>query len=399
MKTSSKRHGVEVADIMRHDIKQYLTQYKMPPAHYKVVADIINCRTSYLGGHVERCDHCQFERISYNSCRNRHCPKCQCLSKERWLKARGAELLPTRYFHAVFTLPHDLNPVILSNKAKMLNMLFKAVSDTLLTFGRNPDNGLSGQLGIIAVLHTWDQKLRDHFHLHCLIPAGALGKDHWTHCRNDFLFPVKALSIVLRKKYMDLFARAYRQNALIFPGKTKKIAALSGYRQLVDRCYLNKWVVDIREPIASPEHVLDYLGRYTHRVAISNNRIVSMENGKVSFTYKDRKAGQTKIECIEAVEFIRRFLLHVLPKRFMKVRHYGFLANRNKKQNVQRCRRLLGLSSQMPPVVDESIQEVMLRLTGTDIYQCTHCKKGKMTVIKKIRKGTGESAYSIVHPP
>jgi hypothetical protein len=395
------RNGIEVADIFREHIGHYRARYKMPPDHLKVAGAILNCRTSYLGGHMERCDQCGAEAIAYNSCRNRHCPKCQCLSKERWLEARKADLLPTRYFHVIFTLPHTLNPVVLCNKAAMLKILFKAVSETLLAFGRNPDNGLGGQLGFIAVLHTWDQRLRDHFHLHCLVPAGALCDDkrHWSHCSGDFLFSVKALSPVFREKYMVYFKAAYGKKELIFPGQTKALSTRKGFKDLVNRCYANQWVVNIRKPVEKPEYVLDYLGRYTHRVAISNNRIVGLDNGYVRFSYKNRETDKTEYENIEAVEFIRRFLLHVLPKRFMRIRHFGFLANRYKKQNVQICRKLLGLFTELSEVFNESIRQVMLRLTGDDITRCRCCNKGTMISIIKIPKGTSPNAFAILHPP
>jgi hypothetical protein len=373
----------------------------MPLSHLKVASAILNCRTAYLGGHIERCDRCQAETIAYNSCRNRHCPKCQCLTKERWLAARRAELLPTQYFHVVFTVDHALNPVILTNKGKMLNTLFKAASQTLLTFGRNPDNGLGGQLGIIAVLHTWDQKLRDHFHLHCLVPAGALcdDKSRWQRCSGEFLFHVQALSIVFREKYLDDVKAAYRKNELIFCGQTQALGSARGFERLLNRCYANQWVVDIRKPVKRPEHVLDYLGRYTHRVAISNNRIVSCDNGKVTFTYKDRKTGQTGKETIDAVEFIRRFLLHVLPQRFMRIRHYGFLSNRNKKANVAICTKLLGQTVPLPETGNESIVQMMLRLTGTDITRCPHCKKGTLVPAGTIPKAKSAGAFAILQPP
>jgi hypothetical protein len=398
---ANSRNRVEVADIFRQYIGAYRARYKMPVSHLKVASAILNCRTAYLGGHIERCDHCQGQTIAYNSCRNRHCPKCQCLTKERWLAARRAELLPTRYFHAVFTVDHALNPVMLTNKGKMLSILFAAASDTLLAFGRNPDNGLGGQLGIVAVLHTWDQKLRDHFHLHCLVPAGAVcdDKTRWQPCNGDFLFDVKALSIVFREKYLDYFKAAYRKKELIFPGQTRALGSAKGFKDLLNRCYANRWVVDIRKPIDKPEYVLDYLGRYTHRVAISNNRILSCDNGKVCFTYKNRDTGQTEQETIDAVEFIRRFLLHVLPKRFMRIRHYGFLSNRNKKRNVQLCRGLLGQSDQLPEAVNESIEQIMLRLTGVDIARCPLCKKGTLIAVARIPKGKGPSVFAILHPP
>jgi hypothetical protein len=285
--------------------------------------------------------------------------------------------------------------------AKMLNILFKAAAETLLAFGRNPDNGLGGQLGIIALLHSWDQKLRDHFHLHCLVPAGALcdEKTRWQPCGGSFLFHVKALSIVFREKYLDYVKGAHKRNELIFPGQTKALGSATGFKDLFNRCYANRWVVDIRKPIDKPEYVLDYLGRYTHRVAISNNRIVSCDNGKVCFTYKNRETGQSEQQSIDAVEFIRRFLLHVLPKRFMRIRHYGFLSNRNKKRNVRICRKLLGQSEQLPEIVDESIDQMMLRLTGVDITRCPHCKKGTLIAVARIPKGKGPSAFAILHPP
>jgi len=366
---SPARQKIEVADIFREHIRDYQRRYNMPPAHLKVVGDILNCRTAFLGGHVERCDECGAERIAYNSCRNRHCPKCQCLNKERWLEARKAELLPVRYFHVVFTLDHALNPVVLTNKRTMLNLLFLAASETLLIFGQNPENGLGGQLGMIAILHTWDQRLLDHFHLHFLVPAGALSADksRWIDCKGNFLFPVRALSPVFREKFMDHFEATYAKNELIFPGLTEPLGTPKGFNGLVNRCYLNNWVVNIREPINKPEYVLDYLGRYTHRVAISNNRILALEEGRVRFTYKNRDTGEIIEECLDAVEFIRRFLLHVLPKGFMRIRHFGFLANRCKKDNVRLCRGFLGRSPDLPEFVKESIQEVMLKLTGTDI--------------------------------
>jgi hypothetical protein len=396
-----QRNGIEVADIFRRHIGDYRKRYRMPAAHLQVVGDILNCRTAYLGGHVERCDNCRTEIISYNSCRNRHCPKCQCLTKERWLQARTAELLPVRYFHVVFTLPHDLNPLVLTNKSLMLNILFRAAADTLLVFGRNPDNGLGGQLGIIAVLHTWNQKLRDHFHLHCLVPAGALCDDkaRWAHCRGDFLFPVKALSPVFRAKYLDEMRTVYAKGKLKFPGKTKMLGSQSGFKALVKGCYTHPWVVNIREPIDKPEYVLDYLGRYTHRVAISNNRIVALKNGYVTFYYKDRAANQKKQLRIDAVEFIRRFLLHVLPKGFMRIRHYGFLANRYKKENLKICRKLLGLDAELPTRVKESIRQVIQRLTGVDITRCPHCKEGTMMPVAQVAKGTGQNSFAILHPP
>lgn len=392
--------GIEVADIFRQHIDDYRSRHKMPRAHLKVVGDILNCRSAYLGGHVERCDQCGAERFAYNSCRNRHCPKCQTLTKERWLEARKAELLPTRYFHIVFTLAHELNPVVLTNKRVVLKILFDAVSETLLAFGANRDNGLGGKLGFIAILHTWDQLLRDHFHLHCLVPAGALteDKDRWIGCGTDFLFPVKALSKVFRGKFMDYLKKAREDNRLIFPGQTKHFGTAGGFKNLANQCYANNWVVYCPKPIDNPEYVLEYLGRYTHRIAISNNRIQTLKDTNVTFSYKNRETGTIERETIEAVEFIRRFLLHVLPKGFMRIRHYGLFANRCKKKNVQKCRELLGLSRELPELVKQSVQEMMLKLTGSDILQCPCCKKGKMVAVAEIPEGSGLNAFALLNP-
>lgn len=312
-----------------------------------------------------------------------------------------AELLPVRYFHVVFTLPHELNPVVLTNKSRMLNILFRAVADTLMAFGRNPDNELGGQLGIIAVLHTWDQKLCDHFHLHCLVPAGALcdNKNRWNHSQKKFLFPVKALSPVFREKYLTRMRTAYAQGELDFPGQTQPLGTRAGFKALIKRCYTHSWVVNARKPINKPEYVFDYLGRYTHRVAISNNRISSLENGHVTFDYKDRDTNHKEQARIDAVEFIRRFLLHVLPKGFIRIRHYGFLANRYKKENLQICRKLLRIDAELPTVVKESIQQLMCRLTGVDITRCPHCKRGTMQLIVQIAKGSGQNSFIVLHPP
>jgi len=395
-----RRPGIEVADIFRRHISDYQQRYNMPPEHYKVVYDLLNCRTAYLGGHVERCDHCGSERHAYNSCRNRHCPKCQTLTKERWLEARKAELLPVPYFHVVFTLPHALNPLMLCNKKVMLRILFKAVAGTLLDFGANPANGLGGKLGFISILHTWDQQLRDHFHLHCLVPGGALShnKSRWIGCKDSYLFPIAALSPVFRGKFMDSMKTAYEDNQLIFPGETKSAGTRSGIKKLFDQCYANNWVVDIRDPIDRPEYVLEYLARYTHRVAISNNRILAFEDGKVSFTVKNRETQSRETVTLEAVEFIRRFLLHVLPKGFMRIRHYGLFANRCKGDNVRRCRQLLGLSTELPQVVKQSVQEMMFTLTGKDILLCPCCRKGTMRPVAEIPEGTGPNAFALLHP-
>ncbi len=387
LKIFDKRPSWEVADIFREYGKDFRRHHSLPLFHLKVMHAIEVCRTSHLGGHMERCDACGYEKPAYNSCRNRHCPKCQALTKSRWLQARKKELLPVGYFHNVFTLPHEINPIALCNQKVVFDILFKAVSETLITFGKNPKNGLGGKLGFIAVLHTWDQTLLDHIHLHCVIPGGALSPDHtqWVPARENFLFSIKALSRTFRGKFLDFLKRAFENGKLIFPGKTADLGTEKGFTRLLRKLRGKDWVVYSKKPFASPEQVLDYLGRYTHRVAISNHRIKNIEQGRVTFTYRDRSEGEALKEMtLKAEEFIRRFLLHVLPNGFVRIRHFGFLANRCKKQNLKRCRKILNVPEKQPGTIEKTWQELMLELTGMDITQCPCCKQGKMQVVGEI---------------
>jgi hypothetical protein len=378
----------EVADIFRQHIDHYRQSYPLRPDQYKIVSALLNCRTAHLGGHVEKCNRCGAERITYHSCRNRHCPKCQQIPREKWTEARTQELLPLDYFHVVFTLPHELNTMILNHKKGMFNILFKAVSQTLLLFGQNK---LGGQLGFIAVLHTWDQKLKAHFHLHCLVAGGAVSKDktRWLTCKNNYLFNQQALSLVFRGKFIDHLTRAAR---------CKKLCFGPGYPRFKNRLYDHKWVVSVREPIKKPEQVLQYLARYTHRTAIANSRITAFDDNRVTFNTKDRKQNKIIPISITAVEFIRRFLLHSLPKRFVRIRHYGFLANRNRKTNLAQIRHLLKLPAQLLKKT-ASLKEMMLKLTGTDITRCPCCKKGRMQLIAEIPMAGGKHPYSFIRPP
>jgi Putative transposase/Transposase zinc-binding domain len=364
----------ELADIFRHYGERYRKTHCLPAAHRKVMRAVEVCRTAALGGHLKQCDTCGFEHPNYNSCRNRHCPKCQSLAKAQWLEKQTSELLPVGYFHLVFTLPHLLNGVILAHKKILLSLLFKAVSETLLEFGRTR---FGGTVGIIAVLHTWDQTLNDHFHLHCLIPSGALSLDQsrWIAARPNFLFPVKALSVVFRGKFLDLLTQAGEKGRM--ETSSERLKALRK----------KNWVVYAKKPFGSPRTVLDYLGRYTHRVALSNERILSAQNGQVTFTYRDRKdKDRLKSMTLDAQEFIHRFLLHVLPDGFMRIRHFGFLANRAKKHALPQCRKLLGLSSALLKLPKKSAQDLLLELTGIDLSRCPRCQKGTMIVIGELPK-------------
>ena len=381
------KNKYEVGDIFRSYGKDYQKANLLSYKKLKVMNHITVCRTAQLGGHIEQCDQCGFERIAYNSCRDRHCPKCQIMVKEKWLNDRKADLLPCNYFHLVFTVPHKLNPIILSNKKIMLNNLFTAVNQTLQAFAKDPQWKVQGQLGFICVLHTWSQKLTDHFHIHCLVAGGALSFDKkcWNPSKNSFLFRAQSLAKEFKKRYLGLFEKAYLNNDLFLPGETAIYKSQKEFKSFIKSLFMMKWITYAKRPFAGPEQVLEYLGRYTHRVAISNNRIKSIDNGQVCFEYKDRTDNNTtKTMMISAHEFIRRFLLHVLPHNFMKIRYFGFLSHRNKKQAVALIRKLIGPNAALPEKLKETVLEMMLRLTGQDILCCPNCKKGKMTIIKKL---------------
>jgi hypothetical protein len=371
---TAKNNRLELAHILHKHIGDYQNQYRLWHQHKKIVTDLLNCRTAQLGGYVERCDSCGTVRITYHSCRNRHCPKCQHMPRERWLQKRKDEILPVKYFHVVFTLPHELNTIILNNKKVMLNGLFAAASKTLLTFG---ENELDGTPGFLAILHSWDQKLNAHFHLHCLVAGGVVTSDakRFIPCTGDYLFNHKALSQVFRAKFIQHMTAACQNKKIRLPAKA--------YKKLKHTLFTKPWVVSVRDPVRQPEHVLDYLARYTHRVAIANSRIQSLKNGRVTFTAKNRNKHRTESVTISAVEFIRRFLLHSLPTGFVRIRHYGFLANRNRRANLKSIRTLLKLPTQQVKK-DTSLDKMMLQLTGTDITTCPCCNKGKMQLLEKI---------------
>jgi Zn ribbon nucleic-acid-binding protein len=369
---------VELADIFRLYADDYRRSHALSYEQLKVMHHIQICRTAALGGHVEQCDQCRFEQIAYNSCRNRHCPKCQTLTKEKWLNERKAELLPCGYFHLVFTLPHALNPIILSNKNTTLNILFAAVNQTLQAFAKDPQWRLEGRLGFISVLHTWSQKLIDHFHLHCLIPAGALSftKDKWIPANEKYLFKITSLAKAFKKCYLKLLVNAYLQDQLIFTQKTAALKSKQAFKQLINSVSKKRFIAYAKRPFAGPQQVLEYLGRYTH----------SIDNRRVTFTYKDRQNDdEIKKMTLDADKFISRFLLHVLPKGFFKIRYFGFLSHTNKKELIPLIRKLIDAHATLPEKIKkESISQMMLRLTGIDISCCPKCKKGKMITIRKL---------------
>lgn len=378
------RGSLEVADIFRVFGPDYREVHssEMPLRHLRVVRAIEVCRTTELGGHIDQCDCCGQQRISYNSCRNRHCPKCQSLEKERWLEERKKDLLPISYFHLVFTLPEGLRPLALRNQKVIYNLLFKASSETLTQLAKHPKY-LGAEIGFIALLHTWSQTLIDHPHLHCLVTAGGLSRDgqRWISSRPGFFIPVKVLSSLFRGKFLDGLKKVYEAGKLKFPGKIEVLKGRPAFKKFLTDLYQQKWVVYCKPPLKRAEQVMEYLGRYTHRVALSNDRLVALDGSQVTFRWRDSVAGnKIKLLTLEAFEFIRRFLLHILPDRFVKIRHYGFLSNRGHKRKFLCCQKLLGALNKEEPVESpkETWEDLLTRITGIDPRVCPFCGKGKM---------------------
>jgi hypothetical protein len=378
------KSSLEVADIFRSFGPAYREAHghEMPIRHLRVMRAIEICRTAELGGHVDQCDHCGALKISYNSCRNRHCPKCQSLEKERWLEARGKDLLPTSYFHLVFTLPEGLRPLALRNQKVVYNLLFKSGSETLIELGKDSKH-LGAEIGFMALLHTWSQSLIDHPHLHYLVTGGGLSLDgkRWISSREDFFIPVKVLSSLFRGKFLDGLKKAYEAGELRFPGQIEELKEAPAFKKFLTDLYHQKWVVYCKPPLKNPQKVMDYLGRYTHRVALSNDRLVKMEGNQVTFRWRDSaENNKIKLLTIEAFEFIRRFLLHVLPDHFVKIRYYGILSHRSRKRKLLWCKKLLGISTDKEPEepTKETWEDLLTRITGIDPRVCPRCGKGKM---------------------
>jgi hypothetical protein len=365
---------LELADIVRVHGDRYRRTHRLAKVQHVALRAIAACRTALLGGHRETCDRCGAVRITYNSCRNRHCPKCQTLTKERWLAARRADLLPIPYFHVVFTLPHTLNALAQGNPRVLYTLLFRAAADTLLTFGRDARH-LGGTIGVTAILHTWGQNLSQHLHLHCLVTGGALAADssRWIAGRSSFLFPVRAMSMVFRAKYLAGLQHAFDVGQLSFVGGTTDLATRHAFTGFLGQLRAVHWIVYAKRPFAGPEQVLSYLGRYTHRVALSNDRLVDHRNGRVWFRWKDyADHDRVKVMTLDVDEFLRRFLTHVVPRGFMRIRHFGLLANRTRGRALTRCRTLL---RQPPPETapSESVTQLVQRLAG-----CPVCGEGRM---------------------
>ena len=386
---------LEVADIFRSYGPAYREAHgnEMPIRHCRAMDAIEMCRTSKLGGHVDECDECGSIRISYNSCRNRHCPKCQCLDKERWLESIKRDVLPIQYFHVVFTNPEELSPLSLRNQKIAYTIHFKAASATLKELSSD-HRYLGANIGYIGILHTWSQTLIHHPHIHFIVPGGGLSLDKkkWISCKKDFFISVEVLSRLFKGKYLYYLKKAYYSGELVFPGAIEELKDKSVFEKLLSTLYAKEWVVDSRPSFKRSESVIDYLGRYTHRVAITNDRIIKLKDDQVTFTYRDRRDNaRTKLMSLDAFEFIRRFLFHVLPDGFMKIRHYGILSNRNRNEKLSICKRLLGvdISENSQDNKKETWENLLYRLTGIDPRVCPFCGKGRMIKRQELQPKRG----------
>ena len=389
------RPRLEVGELFRRHGDAYRQQHagSLSLTQLRVMSAIERCRTAALGGHLEQCDQCGYQRNAYNSCRDRHCPKCQSLARAQWIEDRQAELLHTEYFHVVFTVPEEIAAIAYHNKEVLYDILFRATSETLHTIAADPKH-LGAEIGFFAVLHTWGQNLMFHPHLHCVIPGGGISPDdkRWIPCRLGFFLPVRVLSRLFRRLFLELLEKAFEDGQLKFFSSLQELLDRKAFLRYLAPLRKKEWVVYAKKPFAGPQQVLDYVGRYTHRVAISNNRILNIDNGQVTFRYKDYRHGsQQKTMTLSADEFIRRFLLHVLPDGFHRIRYYGFLGNRYRKEKLEQCRHLLGM---VPPQPDSPTEVAELdyrdryqALTGSSLWECRACHRGRMIVIGEIPPG------------
>ena len=378
-------HRLEVADVFRTHEDDFLARwgYVLSPRQRKAFADIRDCRTATFGGHVEYYD-CGHRVPVYNSCSNRSCPKCQGAARAMWLAEREAELLPVQeYFHVVFTVPHQLAAVALQNAKTIYTILFRSVAETMLTIAADPKH-LGAAIGFLAVLHTWGQNLHLHPHVHCVVPGGGISPDNsrWIACRRSFFLPVEVLSCFFRKRFLIRLRKAFRKGKLHFHGELESLAQPAAFESLCKKADAVNWVVYAKRPFGGPEQVLKYLARYTHRVAISNRRLVSLADGRVTFEWKDyADCNQTKRMTLDAVEFIRRFLLHVFPSGFVHIRHFGFLANRRRRAQLALCRSLLraqqSVESSAGSASGSAANEPVVRL-------CPVCKVGRLILVQAL---------------
>jgi hypothetical protein len=385
--------GLELADILRQVGPAYRCDHAehLSRGQRCVMSAIERCRTAALGGHVEQCDACGHQRIAFNSCRNRHCPKCQSLVRAQWLEDRKAELLPVEYFHVVFTVPRKIAAIAYQNKAVVYDILFRAMAETLRTIAADPKH-LGAEIGFIAILHTWGQNLLHHPHLHCVVPGGGVSPDgrRWIACRPGFFLPVRVLSRLFRRLFLQQLQQAFDHDELRFFNDLAALQDRTAFAKYLAPAVHAEWVVYAKPPFGGPERVLEYLGRYTHRVAISNSRLVEFADGRVAFRWKDyRHESRPKVMRLDAHEFVRRFLLHVLPSGLQRICHYGLLANRHREAKQARCRELLEVPAPASAPPDEvgDYRDRYRRLTGVSLSDCPHCGRGQMVCIESFLPG------------
>lgn len=383
------RPPLEVADIIRRHGEDFLAVHgkSVTSAHHRILRALADCRTSALGGHLDVCDACGHEHPSYNSCRNRHCPKCHASATADWFDQRRDALLPVPYFHVVFTLPAQLRAIALRNKRVVYGLFFEAASQTLLTIAADPKH-LGAQIGFFAILHTWGQLLQLHPHLHCIVPGGGIAPDRsrWVSTEADYFLPVKVLSRMFRGKFLALIQRVMADGKIQVPDSAAELREPARWRSLVTELYAKEWVVYAKPPFGGPESVLKYLARYTHRIAISNERLIALSDGRVTFGWKDyANDNRQRTTTIEATEFIRRFLLHEVPSGFMRIRHYGFLANASRTRNLELCRRLLPQpASPVEPIQDSPAHTRASETPETPARQCPECKRGTLQFVREL---------------
>jgi hypothetical protein len=384
-----KRGHIDLAEILRTGMDDYLMTYGNIPIKFrKVVNHICQCRTKGMGGRLYQCDTCKTRRVSFNSCRDRHCPKCQGTARAAWVAQRVSELLPIGYFHVVFTLPDSFNGINLKNKKVFYDLLYRSVAETLLELGKDP-RWLGGNIGFMAVLHTWGQRLLEHPHIHCIIPGGGIRLDgkKWVNFRGNYLIPTEVMSRLFRGKFLDYFSGAVEGKQLHFPDADGSDYTPDGFRTFLRQQRIKDWVVYAKEPFGSTEQVVKYLGNYTNRIAISNNRLVSHENDRVTFRWKDYADGnKQKLMTVDGTEFIRRYFLHVLPDHFVRIRYYGILSNRDKTEKLERCFHLLLKRYEKKTIPAASIAATILAVMGIDITLCPQCRKGHFQEVKELLK-------------
>jgi len=384
------RPKLEVADVFRLYGEAYRRKHSasLSTSQRRVMTAIEVCRTAALGGHLERCDSCPYERPCYDSCRDRHCPKCQSLARAEWVEKRKAEVLDCQYFHLVFTLPEVIAAIAYQNKDLVYGILFRAAAETLSTIAADPQH-LGAEIGFFAVLHTWGQNLLFHPHLHCVVPGGGISPDgtRWLPCRPRFFLPVRVLSRLFRRLFLTYLQEAFDAGQLQFFSSLEVLHDPEDFARYLNPLRKQKWVVYAKPPFAGPQQVVDYVGRYTHRVAISNHRLLEIEEQQVKFQWRDyRDNNQQKTMILSTEEFIRRFLLHVLPRGFHRIRYYGFLGNRYRKEKLEQCRQLLNMTppnqSSSQPQPREDYRDRYERLTGHSLRECPVCHRGRMVVVK-----------------